>query len=202
MNAMSRRLAITTLLVTLFALNHGFVVAGTKPSVTAVEASPSPSSVAASPQPSMEQGKKDQYILPYPGILPDHPLYFIKRLRDFLLDKLVVDPVRKAELYILQADKRLNMGIFLVGKQKEALAEETISKGEKYLNGAVYGLLALKTTGGDVPQFVVERLEKSLAKHSDVVADLMTRVSEQTKNALRGSLELVTKLQGELGKLK
>ncbi len=61
---------------------------------------------------------KVEYNLPYPGILPDHPLYFLKQLRDKILDFLITDPVKKAEFYILQADKRLSMGIALTDEKK------------------------------------------------------------------------------------
>ena len=46
-----------------------------------------------------------EYVLPYPGILPTHPLYFLKIVRDRIIELLISDRVNKAEFYILQADK-------------------------------------------------------------------------------------------------
>lgn len=145
---------------------------------------------------------KDDYLLPYPGILPDHPLYFLKALRDRILEGLIVDPLRKAEFYILQADKRLNMGLFFNNQGKNTQMEEVISKGEKYMEKAVSGLVALKTTGVQIPASVVDRLEKSLVKHTQILEGLIAQVNEAENAGLTQSLALIQRLQGELGKLK
>lgn len=149
-----------------------------------------------------EAEKKPEYMLPYPGILPDHPLYIFKRLRDWILDRLIVDPLRKVEFYVLQADKRLNMGVVLIDKKKDVLGEEVISKGEKYFNNAIYTLLARKNEGKEVPTYLVEKLERSLEKHTEVLTALIAKTSGQIQQGLKGSLELVGTLQAELPKLK
>ncbi len=146
--------------------------------------------------------KKDEYLLPYPGILPDHPLYFLKGLRDRILEGLIVDPLRKAEFYILQADKRLNMGMFLEDQGKSVLMEQVISKGEKYMEKAVSGLTLLKSSGAQVPASIIDRLEKSMTKHIEELETLATKAGEGQKTGLTASLDLVQKLQGEVGKLK
>ncbi len=154
----------------------------------------------ASPQAMVE--KKDAYLLPYPGILPDHPLYFLKGLRDRILEGLIVDPLRKAEFYVLQADKRLNMGIFLQRQGKITLMEQAISKGEKYMEKAVTGLKSVKSSGMQVPASIVDRLEKSMTKHTEVLEGLMVKADDAQKVGLSQSLELVKKLQREIEKLK
>lgn len=146
--------------------------------------------------------KKIEYLLPYPGALPDSPLYMLKTLRDRILDVLIVDPIRKAEFYLLQADKRLNMGIFLVAQNKQVLAEQTISKGEKYMLQTVHGLVAVKTGGKDVPAYLVERVETSLAKHVEELEILIAKTNDPVKTGLSGSLEMVQRLQGDVKKLK
>lgn len=138
------------------------------------------------------QEKKQEYLLPFPGILPDHPLYFFKQVRDGILDRLIVDPLRKAEFHVLQADKRLNMGVVLFEQGKETLAETTISKGEKYMERAAHGLSVFKSTGRSVPASIIDKLTRSMEKHVEVLGDL----------GLTGSLEFVKKLQGEGEKLK
>jgi hypothetical protein len=65
------------------------------------------------------------YTLPYPGILPDHPLYFVKQLRDTVLSLLISNPVRKVKFYILMADKHLSMGVVLKEKGKPELAHNS-----------------------------------------------------------------------------
>ncbi len=146
--------------------------------------------------------KKSDYALPYPGILPDHPLYGLKALRDQILDAIIIDPLRKGEFYLLQADKRLNMGIFLTERSKGVAAEVIISKGEKYLEKAVNLIVGLKSSGKDVPGYIVERLSKSIEKHIEVLEELVAKASEPQRTGLTASLDLVKKLQGEVLKLK
>lgn len=144
-----------------------------------------------------------QYDLPYPGILPNNPLYFAKQARDWILDKLIMDPVKKTEFYILQGDKRLVMGVDLSASGNRALGEQTISKGEKYMNNAMATLLSLKTQGGDVPAYITDHLAQSLAKHAEVLTRQITKTTDATiKSGLTGSLNLVVSLQAELSKLK
>jgi len=145
---------------------------------------------------------KVEYNLPYPGIGPDHPLYVLKAARDWLLDKLIVDPVRKVEFYILQGDKRLQMGINLIVKNKNTLAEQVVSKGEKYQVKAVAALAALKKSGTLIPGYLLDRLENSLAKHVEVLEEQIAKAGGPEKFGLQGSLELVKQLQAEVVKLK
>lgn len=136
-----------------------------------------------------------QYVLPYPGILPDHPLYFLKQLRDQILDRLIIDPVRKAEFYILQGDKRLNMGIFLTEKGKAALAVQTIGQGEGFMKKAVNGLVAAKAGGREIPASIVDRLTQSLGKHQEVLEEMLATATEGEIASLTQSLAEVKKLQ-------
>lgn len=144
------------------------------------------------PASSFAGERKPEYLLPYPGILPDHPLYFLKQIRDGILDRLIVDPLRKTEFLVLQADKRLAMGKTLAQQGKGSLAETTISKGEKYMERAVSGLSAFKSTGRPVPVSLIDTLERATEKHVEVLTTL----------AFTGELEFVKKLQAEIEKLK
>lgn len=145
---------------------------------------------------------KVDYTLPYPGILPDHPLYFMKRFRDAVLEMVIIEPVRKSEFYILQGDKRLQMGIMLVEQKKFSLAETTVSKAEKYMEKAVVGLTTYKTSGGVIAPYVIEHTQKALAKHTEVLQELLTQVPEAQKSGIASSIELTTRVQQEIKALK
>lgn len=147
--------------------------------------------------------KPVQYELPYPGMLPNNPLYVLKQARDWILDKLIMDPVKKTEFYILQGDKRLAMGMLLSTSGNGVLSEQTISKGEKYMNNAVQTLLAMKTQGKDVPAYITDHLTQALAKHTEVITSEIAKTTDETlKSGLTGSLNLVSTIQSELPKLK
>lgn len=144
-----------------------------------------------------------QYDLPYPGMLPNNPLYVLKQVRDWILDKLIIDPVKKTEFYILQGDKRLAMGLMLAESGNGVLSEQTISKGEKYMNNATATLLTLKSQGKDVPAYITDRLSQALAKHSEVLTQEIAKTTDETiKSGLTGSLDLVTTLREDVSKLR
>ncbi|MBI4066464.1 hypothetical protein HY411_01995 [Candidatus Gottesmanbacteria bacterium] len=192
--------SIALVLILLF-----FVVSSPSLSFAATSPKPQPT-VTLTSEPVGKAGitmeKKPEYLLPFPGILPDHPLYFLKQVRDGILDRLIVDPLRKAEFHILQADKRLNMGRMLVEQTKGTLAEMTISKGEKYTERAISGLSAFKSTGRPVPASIIDRLTRSMEKHVEVLNELIAKTSGPQKTGLTGSLEFIKKLQGEVERLK
>lgn len=145
---------------------------------------------------------KIDYALPYPGVLPDHQLYFLKRFRDTVLEMVIIEPARKSEFYILQADKRLQMGITLVEQKKFPLAETTVSKAEKYMEKAVTGLVTYKTSGGVIAPYIVEHIEKASAKHQEVLQELLGQVPEDQKSGIASSIELLTRIQQEIKTLK
>ena len=112
-----------------------------------------------------------EYILPYPGILPTHPLYLFKTLRDRIIEMLITDPSSKAEFYILQADKKLNMGVGLkrtskTNEAKTAFAESLASRGL-----ALDVLETHKKAGNPNPGHLIEKLKLSLAKHAEVLKE-------------------------------
>src|SRR3989344_3906165 len=67
---------------------------------------------------------KSNYVLPYPGMLPDSPLYKIKVLRDKVTAYLISDPQKKAEFYLLQTDKQMGMILPLINKKNIPLAKQ------------------------------------------------------------------------------
>lgn len=146
--------------------------------------------------------QKSDYLLPYPGLLPDSPLYSLKQVRDRILEFLIADPVRKIEFYLLQADKRLGMGVMLAEKGKDQLAETTISKGTKYMNLAVSLLSATKASGRMIPGEVTDRLSTAIAKHKEVLESLIAKANGATAQGLKGSLTLLQDLSLQIGKLK
>lgn len=171
------------------------------PEVAAVSAEMDSGATPSAAGPAMV--KRVEYALPYPGMLPDHPLYNLKRLRDAILERVIAEPVKKAEFFVLQADKRLAMGMTLMEQQgKATLAESTISKGGKYMERAVSVLKTYKAGGNYVPPGVNERLAKSIAKHKEVIIDLKNRAADAQKAGMDATLALLSALEADLTKLQ
>lgn len=132
--------------------------------------------------------KKVEYVLPYPGILPDHLLYPVKMFRDKIMLLLISDKQKKAEVYLLLADKRLGAGKVLIDGGKNKLGVETLSKAEKYLEQAVLESKAFK----------MEKLEGAVQKHLEVLEEIMVKTSATDKQELLKAQALTISLQQQI----
>lgn len=133
--------------------------------------------------------KMTEYPLPFPGILPDNILYNLKVVRDKVFEFLIIDPVKKADFYLLQADKRLASGEALIINSKFLLGEQTISKAEKYLIQAVDEASIAKEKGKDAND-VIDRLKKAIPKHAEVIDVLQKTSPSSISEGLTLSLSL------------
>lgn len=128
------------------------------------------------------------YQLPYPGLLPDSPLYFIKIFRDRLINFLIANSLKKAEFDLLQADKHATMAVALVTKGKQQLAESTLSKGENYVEAGIGQLILAKKQGMDGTA-VTKRYMFALQKHKELIAGLVAGASGDIKKKLENDDE-------------
>mgnify|MGYP006910750959 CR=1 FL=1 len=78
----------------------------------------------------MEKSEGIDYYLPYPGILPDNPLYWIKMIRDKVLLYLTREPRTRFDRLLVYADKRLGAAKILIEGRKIQLGVTTATKGE------------------------------------------------------------------------
>lgn len=124
------------------------------------------------------------YYLPYPGILPDHPFYWAKMVRDRAQLIFTTKREAKAEKLLLYADKRLGAAWALIDGQKTALGVSTLTKAEKYLERA----LEQRSSFTDP-----ERLDRAVRKHREVMGLLKAKVGDQAGlvEALMVKLEAV-----------
>lgn len=137
--------------------------------------------------------EKSDYALPYPGILPDHPLYFLKDFRDKIIEMLVVDPERKAEFYLLQSDKFLNATQSLLDKNQTEKAQMILKQSSDKMTMAVAQLSDLKTNGRQVSAGSVDRITKSIEKHFEVLTDLSSKLdtADATSSLQKAEEELM-----------
>jgi hypothetical protein len=143
----------------------------------------------------------DDYPLPYPGLLPDNPLYIIKTFRDKIVSILISNPEKKAEFDLLQADKRLQAGVFLIQKSnKYDLAEQTISKGQNYLEESLMKENEAKKQGMDIGA-LQDKLKKATKKHRDIISDLTKKTTGKNKTAFMVLLARAEKLEKDANAL-
>ena len=129
-----------------------------------VQVSPSPVPVPTTP--------KVEYILPYPGILPTHPLYFLKTIRDQIVEALISDPIKKADFYITQADKKLSMALALADMKKTQEMKQALIDAQTLRQKSVSQLEGIKTAKQEVPGYILDQLSRSLTKHIEILTAL------------------------------
>ena len=115
--------------------------------------------------------EKIKYELPYPGLLPDNPLYYLKAIRDNILKFLISDPLKKTQFDLLQADKRLGAAQLLLIKGKDELSVTTLSKSGNYFDDAIANIQKAKKEGDDV-NATLDQLLKSSQKHQEVILQM------------------------------
>jgi len=143
------------------------VVAKDVTSIAGMPSSPTPSSVTV------------DYSMPYPGLLPDHPFYFLKAFRDRVLAFLISNPVKKADFDLLQSDKRIAASYLLVSQEKKIdLAQITFSKGENYFDETISQVRIAKQEGNDMRDFA-HKLALANKKHEEILQSIKRDAPQQ-----------------------
>lgn len=115
------------------------------------------------------------YQLPYPGLLPDHPFYFLKQFRDDVVGFFTSNALEKAGYVLHQADKRIEATMMLVDKKKnDELALATFDKAILYFEEAIEKTLAAKQQGMDITE-MNDKLLDANRKHQEVTKNLVKK---------------------------
>lgn len=144
-----------------------------------------------------EDNQRVDYYLPYPGILPDHPLYWLKMLRDRLMLLFTRNPLERWQRLLLYADKRIGAAQALINGGKSELGLTTATKAEKYYSQAVELVLNLekeKKAGWSEK----ERLIKAGERHRQICQILKSKVNDEKKSVFEN---IITNLNSNLEKL-
>jgi hypothetical protein len=143
------------------------------------------------------------YSLPYPGLLPDSPLYVFKAIRDKMVSFFITDPKSKASFDLLQADKRLAAG-FALSKERPMdgqLVAQTISKGENYFSLA-FGEAAIAHQQGTEINGLLDQLTNASQKHLQVIAGIEHVLSGKDREELVGDAQRVANFPSQVNKLR
>lgn len=131
----------------------------------------------------------EDYQLPYPGILPNHPLYTIKMFRDRALEVFTREPTRKAQLYLLFADKRI-FAAQILSETDWVLSERTASKAEKYFLKAKSSIIGAKKMGVAPEIGFVDKTIAAVNKHQIILNNLIKQAPKEQKTGFKNSLKI------------
>lgn len=130
---------------------------------------------------------KGDYKLAWPGILPDNKLYKLKVLRNKIIEKMIINPVKKVEFDLLMADKTIYASQLLVNKGEIELAKETALKGENYYSILVQDYNNALLSGKKIPRDLDQRITKAALKHQEVFKEIEKKVSGADKEAFQAA---------------
>lgn len=144
---------------------------------------------------------KVAYQLPYPGILPDNPLYPLKAIRDQLIVFFNRDPIKKSEYFLLLSDKRAAMSLELIKKDKYQLAITTFSKGEKYFLKIPPLIKSAKKQGNSPSTEFLEKLRTANQKHAELIDELISRSPKNLIFQINALYQINQEIKKELDRL-
>ena len=131
----------------------------------------------------------NSYQLPYPGMLPDNPLYFLKVFRDDLTALFLGKPLDKAEFDLLQSDKNVEASYLLVTQQqgKAALAWTTFSTAQDYFDQAISQTESAQKQGYSVKD-ISKRLATANQKHVQTLQAVAQQTNQKNSQAFQTEL--------------
>jgi len=127
------------------------------------------------------------YAFPWPGMLPDNKLYKIKVARNKVVEKLIIDPVKKVEFDLLMADKLIYSSTLLMEKGEVELAKETALKGENYYSILVQDYNRALLGGKKIPKELDREITLAAKKHQEVFKKLENAVAGDDKKAFQAA---------------
>lgn len=138
--------------------------------------------IAQNPNQATESAVKNDYQLAYPGMLPDHPLYKVKVLRDKITEILINDPKRKADFYLLQTDKGIAAADLLIDKRNIELAKVTALKAEHNYTSLTF-VYKTSQTKPDKNQY--EKLVNAARKHQELLSGMIRKVGKDEEQTFK-----------------
>ncbi|MEI7653216.1 MAG: DUF5667 domain-containing protein [bacterium] len=156
------------------------------------------------------QDEKVIYTLPEAGqVIPTHPLFIIKQIRDSIENVLTRDPVQKIKLKLRQADLHIVYAQTLASQNKPSAAIQAVEDAIDQDQDASKILAEMK------PQSISEdeeaakndmkdirfNLVQSNIKHAEVLRSLLTTLPKGEQESVLSSLEKLTSIRKDLNAL-
>ena len=138
--------------------------------------------------------------LPKAGLTPDSPFYFLERIAEAVGTFFTFGDIKKAERYTALAAERLSEAKAVMEKtsldkapdKKLKLVEKTL---ERYENQLVKALIRTKKaeTKGKNTEEVTKTITEATQKHLIVLEEVLEKVPEEAKPAIRHAMTVSTK---------
>jgi hypothetical protein len=188
---MNKIIRIACVVIIMFAFSLQKVHAQTENPTTQVE-----------PQNVQLISEELEYTLPFPGILPDHPLYFVKSTRDAIMRMFISNPIKKVEFSLLQSDKYLSMAIVYADMKKWDRAGQTVVQSQKEMEQAIAEVGDARKSGVVIPNNVINNMERSTVKHTQLIEGMKKQSEEKPNGVFQKSADAFAQLAAQVSALK
>lgn len=143
-------------------------------------------------------GENVEYMLEYPGLLPDHPLYMLKNIRDRVTFFLNRDYIKKAELLLLYSDKKIHAATLLSQKGKWQLATQTLIESERMFADIPEHVITAKKQGTRAPEALSLDLKLSNQKHRQIIETFLKEAPGGERAEIENALRINLKIKQDL----
>lgn len=156
------------------------------------------------------QDEKVIYTLPEAGqVIPTHPLFIIKQIRDGIESVFTRDPVQKIKLKLRHADLHIVYSQTLASQNKPSAAMQAVEEAVNQDQDASKILLDLKPQSISENEEVAKKemkdirfnLVQSNIKHAEVLRSLLTTLPKGEQESVFSSLEKLTSIRKDLNAL-
>lgn len=130
------------------------------------------------------EAKEVDYDLPHAGMLPDNPLYSLKKVRDSFWLFFTRDNLEKADLLLLFSDKKIVMAQAMAEKGKWELALESARNSEADANRMIEAMeMATKIGYAPSGDFLI-MAKLSNDKHYQIMEDMLVKAPSGSRSAM------------------
>jgi hypothetical protein len=126
------------------------------------------------------------YPLPYPGMLPDNPFYFLKVFRDNLTAFFLSKPIDKANFDLMQSDKNVQASYLLVTQQqgKTLLAFQTFSQAQDDFEQALMQAENAKKQGYSTKE-LADKFSNANQKHEQILQAIAQETNQKSSQTVQ-----------------
>ncbi len=126
--------------------------------------------------------------LPDPGILPDHPLYFLKNWGESIGTFFTFGDINEAERYLFLAERRIAEAKSLIDKGKPEITERALERHREQLNRAIGKAEEAKQKGINADD-ILAKISQATLRHQAVLIEIYEKVPEQARPAIERAME-------------
>lgn len=126
--------------------------------------------------------------LPDPGMLPDHPLYFMTSMSEGIGTFFTFGDVSESERALELSEKRLAEAHALAVQGKPEAAERAVERYREQLDRALAEAEEARANGDDADEVLTDVSEKT-SRHQAVLADVYETVPEQARPGIERAMQ-------------